>query len=140
MESVLLSSGERLSFAGMGALTRAVEETAPPIRDSGGLGSWTPAVPGGRAAFRGDVSELNARAVAVAGVELFTGAEAADGGTVQVMVTQAWDLVPEAGQRSYTNALFDHWRAAAGGAEPLRLQVVDPSGAVVSEKSGPALP
>jgi Bacterial SH3 domain len=92
------------------------------------------------AAFRGDVSELNARAVAVAGVELFTGAEAADGGTVQVMVTEAWDLVPEAGQRSYTNALFDHWRAAAGGSEPLRLQVVDPRGAVVSEKSGPALP
>ena len=92
------------------------------------------------ALFRSNVTELNARAMAVAGVELFAGAKAADGGTVQVMVTEAWDLVPEAGQQSYTNALFDHWRAAAGGSEPLRLQVVDPSGAVVSEKSGPALP
>jgi hypothetical protein len=109
---------------------------APGSADAASMGSESQAI----ALFRSNVTELNARAVAVAGVELFTGAEAADGGTVQVMVTEAWDLVPEAGQQSYTNALFDHWRAAAGGSEPLRLQVVDPSGAVVSEKSGPALP
>ena len=89
------------------------------------------------ALFRANVTELNARAVAVAGVELFAGAVPTDSGTIQVMVTEAWDLVPEAGQQSYTNALFDHWRAATAGPEPLRLQVVDPGGAVVSEKSGP---
>jgi len=103
---------------------------------SAGAGSMPPENDG-IARFRDNVSELNARAVAVAGVELFAGAEPTDSGTVQVMVTEAWDLVPEAGQQSYTNALFDHWRAAAGGSEPLRLQVVDPGGAVVSEKSGP---
>ena len=47
------------------------------------------------------------------------------------------DLVPPAGRTSYTNALFDRWRAAAGGSGRLRVEVVDPSGAVVSEKSGP---
>jgi hypothetical protein len=92
------------------------------------------------ARFRSNVTEINERARAAAGVELFVGADGADAGTVRVMVTEAWDLVPEAGQQSYTNALFDHWRAAAGGSEPLRLEVVDPGGAVVSEKSGPARP
>jgi hypothetical protein len=86
------------------------------------------------------VDELNARAQALAGVELFTGAEPAGSGAVQVLVTEAWHLVPEAGQESYTNALFDHWRAVAGGPEPLRVQVVDPSGAVMIEKSGAAGP
>jgi uncharacterized protein YraI len=60
--------------------------------------------------FRGQVEELNARAVALAGVELFSGAEAVDERTVKVLVTDAWNLVPEAGQTSYTNALFDRWR------------------------------
>lgn len=92
------------------------------------------------ARFRSNVDELNARARALAGVELFTGAESAGGGTVQVMVTDAWHLVPQAGQESYANVLFGHWRAVAGGPEPLRLQVIDPSGTVVSEKSGPARP
>jgi hypothetical protein len=92
------------------------------------------------ARFRSNVDELNARARALAGVELFTGAEPAGSGTVQVLVTDAWHLVPEAGQESYANVLFDHWRAVAGGPEPLRLQVIDPSGTVVSEKSGPARP
>jgi hypothetical protein len=92
------------------------------------------------ALFRSNVGELNARALAAAGVELFTGAEPADSGAVQVMVTEAWDLIPQAGQESYTNALFEQWRAVAVGGEQLRLQVVDQSGAVVSEKSGPKTP
>jgi hypothetical protein len=92
------------------------------------------------AMFRSNVTELNARALAAAGVELFTGAEPADSGAVQVMVTKAWDLIPEAGQESYTNALFDQWRAVAVGVEQLRVQVVDPSGTVVSERSGPRTP
>ena len=92
------------------------------------------------ARFRSNVDELNARAQALAGVELFTGAEPAGSGTVQVLVSDAWHLVPEAGQESYANVLFRHWQAAAGGPEPLHLQVVDPSGTVVSEKSGPATP
>jgi hypothetical protein len=89
------------------------------------------------ARFRSSLDELNARAQALAGVELFTGAEPAGGGTIQVLVTEAWDLVPEAGQESYANALFGHWQAVADSPEPLRLQLVDPSGKVVREKSGP---
>ena len=58
-------------------------------------------------------------------------------GTVRVLVTDAWNMVPEAGQRSYTNALFGRWRAAAGGLGTVRVQVVDPGGTVVSEKSEP---
>jgi hypothetical protein len=87
--------------------------------------------------FRGQIDELNERAVALAGVELFSGAEAADKRTVRVLVTDAWNLVPEAGQTSYTNALFEGWRAALGTDGEAHLQVIDPSGAVVSEKSGP---
>jgi hypothetical protein len=88
------------------------------------------------AVFRSNIEDLNARAVAVAGVELFTGAEPAGNGTVQVMVTEMWGLVPQAGQESYLNTLFGQWYLARGGAGPLRVEVVDPSGAVVSEKSG----
>jgi hypothetical protein len=89
------------------------------------------------ARLRSSVNELNARAQAVAGVELFTGAEPAGSGTVRVLVTEAWNLVPAAGQESYANALFNQWQAVADGAGPLRLQLVDPSGKVVSEKSMP---
>lgn len=121
----------------------AMTEPAPPApaetSGSAGAGSM-PSGTGALALFRSNVTELNARAVAVAGVELFAGAEPADGGTVRVMVTEAWDLIPEAGQQSYTNALFDQWRAAAGGSEPLRLQVVDPNGTIVREKSGTTTP
>jgi len=118
---------------------QALEPAAGGTARTPGAGSM-PSEDDAVALFRANVTELNARAVAVAGVELFAGAEPTDSGTVQVLVTEAWDLVPEAGQQSYTNALFEHWRAAAGGAEPLRLQVVDPGGTVVSEKSGPAMP
>ena len=89
------------------------------------------------ARFRANVDDLNARAQALAGVELFTGAEPAGSGTVQVLVTEAWHLVPQGGKESYTNALFGHWQAFADGSEPLRLQVIDPSGRVVGEKSRP---
>ena len=87
--------------------------------------------------FRSSVNMLNERALAAAGVELFAGVESSGNGTVRVLVTDAWNMVPEAGQRSYTNALFGRWRAAAGGLGTVRVQVVDPGGTVVSEKSEP---
>jgi Bacterial SH3 domain len=115
----------------------AVAQPAPAETSAGDrAGSISEAL----ARFRSNLTELNTRALAAAGVELFTGAEPAAGGTVQVMVTETWDLIPEAGQESYTNALFDQWRAVAVGGEELRLQVVDSSGTVVSEKSGPRTP
>jgi Bacterial SH3 domain len=125
--------GQSSESAGAGDLPSAVA-AAPSIPEDA-ASPWSNTE--GLARFRTNVGELNDRAVAVAGVELFTGAEPVDGSTVQVMVTEAWDLMPAAGQTSYTNALFDRWRTAAGGAGELRLQIVDPSGAVVSEKSGP---
>ncbi|HYZ25739.1 MAG TPA: SH3 domain-containing protein [Geminicoccaceae bacterium] len=117
-------------------------EQPPPLEGSSGLlQSTVGTTPSGSedqalAVFRSNVEDLNARAVAVAGVELFTGAEPAGNGTVQVMVTEMWGFVPEAGQASYVNTLFGQWYLARGGAGPLRVQVVDPSGAVLSEKSG----
>jgi uncharacterized protein YgiM (DUF1202 family) len=89
------------------------------------------------AQFRSSIDMLNERALAAAGVELFSGVEPAGDGAVRVHVTEAWAMVPEAGQTSYTNALFGHWQAVADSPEPLRVQVVDPSGTVVSEKSTP---
>jgi uncharacterized protein YraI len=87
--------------------------------------------------FRSSVSTLNERALAAAGVELFAGVEPAADGTVQVLVTESWNMVPDAGQKSYTNALFGYWQAVADSPEPLRVQLVDPSGRVVGEKSAP---
>jgi hypothetical protein len=87
--------------------------------------------------FRATVTQLNDRAVAAAGVDLFTGAEAAGDGTVQVTATEAWGVVPEGGQQSFMNTLFGRWQEAAGPGRPLRLQIVDETGQVLSERSGP---
>jgi uncharacterized protein YraI len=87
--------------------------------------------------FRSSVTTLNDGALAAAGVELFAGVEPADDGTVRVLVTESWNMVPDAGQKSYTNALFGYWQAVADSPEPLRVQLVDPSGRVVGEKSAP---
>jgi hypothetical protein len=89
------------------------------------------------ARFRNSVRELDARARAVAGVQLFPEVEGKGEGTVQVAITQAWSEIPDAGQESYLNALFDRWLLARGAGEPLRLQIVDPAGEVLMEKTGP---
>lgn len=96
-----------------------------------------PATAAALAQFRATVAELNDRAVAVAGVDLFTDVKALGDGLVQVTATDAWTVVPEGGKQSYTNALFGHWLAAAGGGQPLRLQVVDGAGQVLMEQSSP---
>ncbi|HEX5795908.1 MAG TPA: SH3 domain-containing protein [Geminicoccaceae bacterium] len=87
--------------------------------------------------FRESVTELNDRAVAAAGVDLFTEVAPAGAGTVQVTATEAWGVVPEGGQQSFMNTLFGHWQAAAGAERPLRLQIVDETGQVLDERSGP---
>jgi uncharacterized protein YgiM (DUF1202 family) len=89
------------------------------------------------ARFENSVRELNARARAVAGVELFPEVDGKGGGMVQVAVTQAWTEIPDAGQESYLNALFDRWLLARGGGQRLGLQIVDPAGEVIMEKTGP---
>ena len=87
--------------------------------------------------FRREVEYFNDRAVAAAGVDLFTGVEPLGEGGVQVVTTEAWATMPAPGQQNYLNALFARWRAAAGADQALRLEIVDPSGALMVEKSGP---
>ena len=88
------------------------------------------------ARFRDSVTYLNNRAVAAAGVDLFTDVKPAGDGVVQVIATDAWKTVPEAGQQSFMNTLFDRWLAAAGAGQPLSVQVVDGTGRILKEKSG----
>jgi hypothetical protein len=87
--------------------------------------------------FRREVEYFNNRAVAAAGVDLFTGVAPLGEGGVQVVTTDAWATISEPGQQSYLNALFGRWQAAAGADEALRLQIIDASGALMMEKSGP---
>ena len=86
--------------------------------------------------FRETVAELNDRAVSVAGINLFNDVRSTGGGSVQVLATETWASVPEAGQSSYMNALFDRWQSMANGLGPLSLQIVDPNGQVMMERSG----
>ncbi|MEM9625291.1 MAG: SH3 domain-containing protein [Pseudomonadota bacterium] len=86
--------------------------------------------------FRETVSDLNDRAVSVAGIELFNDVRSTGGGGVQVLATETWARVPEAGQSSYMNALFERWQSVANGLGPLSLQIVDPNGQVMMERSG----
>ncbi len=86
--------------------------------------------------FRETVAELNDRAVSVAGINLFSDVRSTGGGGVQVLATETWASVPEAGQSSYMNALFDRWQSMANGLGPLSLQIVDPNGQVMMERSG----
>lgn len=86
--------------------------------------------------FRDTVAELNERAVSVAGINLFSDVRSIGGGGVQVLATDTWSSVPEAGQSSYMNALFERWQSVANGLGPLSLQIVDPSGTVMMERSG----
>lgn len=85
--------------------------------------------------FRETVVELNERAVSVAGINLFTDVRSTGGGSVQVLATDTWTSVPEAGQSSYMNALFERWQSMASGLGPLTLQILDPTGNVVMQRS-----
>ena len=85
--------------------------------------------------FRETVTELNERAVSVAGINLFTDVRSTGGGGVQVLATETWTSVPKAGQSSYMNALFERWQSMANGLGPLTLQILDPTGNVVMQRS-----
>ncbi|HEX5077982.1 MAG TPA: SH3 domain-containing protein [Geminicoccaceae bacterium] len=87
--------------------------------------------------FRRDVEYFNSRALAVAGVDLFTDVQPLGEGSVQVVTTDAWTTISAPGQQSYLNALFGRWRAAVGGDRALRLEIVDSGGTVMLEKSAP---
>jgi hypothetical protein len=89
------------------------------------------------ARFRASVEYLNSRALSVAGVDLFTEVEPAGNGVVQVAATEAWSSIPPGGQQSYANTLLDRWAAARGYGGPVSVQIVDPSGQVLLERTRP---
>jgi uncharacterized protein YgiM (DUF1202 family) len=89
------------------------------------------------ARFRETVSYLNERALALAGADLFAEVKPGPEGAMQVVATQAWSDLPPAGRQSYANTLLDRWAATKVSAGPAILQIVDPSGEVVMEKTQP---
>jgi hypothetical protein len=103
-----------------------IEPAAGPAGDLGEL-----------ARFRETVSYLNERAAALAGAELFARVEAGPEGAMRVVATQTWSSLPPAGRQSFANTLMDRWAAAKMSSGPAVLQIVDPSGEVVMEKTRP---
>jgi uncharacterized protein YgiM (DUF1202 family) len=87
--------------------------------------------------FRDSVDYLNSRALAVAGVDLFTEVEPLGGGAVQIGATEAWATIPPGGQRSYASTLLDRWAAATGRAGQVSVKIVDEAGQVLMEESKP---
>ena len=108
------------------ALPLMVEPAAGPTGDLGEL-----------ARFRETVSYLNERATALAGADLFAKVEPGPEGAMRVIATETWSSLPPAGRQSYANTLLDRWAATKASAGPVVLQIVDPSGAVVMEKTRP---
>jgi hypothetical protein len=108
------------------AVPLMVEPAAGPNRDLGEL-----------ARFRETVSYLNERAVALAGTDLFAEVKPGPEGAMQVTATDAWSDLPPAGRQSYANTLLARWAATKVSAGPAILQIVDPSGEVVMEKTQP---
>jgi hypothetical protein len=137
-------AGQRLPPDGSGGGVAALGAADAPGRDAAAtqvVATVTAAAeesadtPLGR--FRRDVQYFNDRALAAAGVDLFTGVAPLGEGAVQVVTTEAWATMSEPGQQSYLNALFRRWQAAAGADQALRLEIVDLNGALMMEKSGP---
>lgn len=89
------------------------------------------------ARFRETVSYLNERATVLAGADLFAKVEPGPEGAMRVVATETWSSLPPAGRQSYANTLLDRWAATKASAGPAVLQIVDPSGEVVMEKTRP---
>ena len=107
-------------------LPHMVEPAAGPAGDLGEL-----------ARFRETVSYLNERATTLAGADLFAKVEPGPEGAMRVVTTPTWSNLPPAGRQSYANTLLDRWAATKASAGPAVLQIVDPSGEVVMEKTQP---
>jgi hypothetical protein len=58
-------------------------------------------------------------------------------GAMRVIATDAWSTLPPAGRQSYANTLLDRWAATKVSTGPAVLQIIDPSGEVVMEKTQP---
>jgi hypothetical protein len=132
-------TGEPAAAAAADAKATSPAPAAPPWAPDKPAASQLAAADNGDALarFRDTVTYLNNRAVAAAGIDLFTGVKQAGDRAVQVTATEAWKSVPEGGQDSFMRTLFNRWQAATGSTQPVRVQVVDQAGHVLKEKSGP---
>jgi hypothetical protein len=112
---------------------------APPAQAGSELAVvGTPGSEAAIASFRDAVTYINDRALAAAGIELFTDVRVdAAAGVAQVVATDAWKVVPDGGRQSYLNTLLDRWSAAVGSGRPARVEIVDGSGRQLSQKSTP---
>jgi hypothetical protein len=143
IHSSLLSAGagarEPAAAAAADAKAPSAAPAAPPSAPDRPAAPQVAAADNGDALarFRDTVTYLNNRAVAAAGIDLFTGVKQAGDRAVQVTATDAWKSVPEGGQDSFMRTLFNRWLAATGSTQPVRVQVVDQAGHVLKEKSGP---
>jgi hypothetical protein len=129
------ASARRDPAGGASGEVAALDVAATDAADAAAPRQESEATPLGR--FQRDVAYFNERAVAAAGVDLFTDVVPRGEGAVQVVTTEAWATMSEPGQKSYLNALFGRWQAAAGEGQALRLEIVDPNGALMMERSGP---
>lgn len=141
IHSSLLAPPEGEPAAGEGAAALA-PPTAPPERPAVVPLQVEPAAGPDRglgelAQFRETVSYLNRRALALAGADLFAEVKPGPGGVMRVVATDNWSTLPPAGRQSYANTLLDRWAAAKVSAGPVVLQILDPSGEVVMEKTQP---
>ena len=145
-EAVATAPGEVAIIAPEAAIATgealpAVGEPAPPTADAPATIEPAAAPPHDEAAevarFRQSVDYLNSRALSVAGVDLFTDVEPAGNGVVQVATTEAWSSIPPGGQQSYANTLLDRWAAARGYGGPASVQIIDPSGQLLLERTRP---
>jgi hypothetical protein len=120
-------------------ITPPAQTASPPAVTAAVQGAGVPQAEGAPTTalgkFRSDVELFNDRAVAAAGVDLFTGVAPLGEHGVQVITTDAWAIMSQPGQQSYLNALFGRWQAATGGTEGLRLEIVDSTGALMMERS-----
>jgi hypothetical protein len=143
IHSSLLSAGagarEPAAAAAADAKAPSAAPAAPPSAPDRPAAPQVAAADNGDALarFRDTVTYLNNRAVAAAGIDLFTGVKQAGDRAVQVTATDAWKSVPEGGQDSFMRTLFNRWLAATGSTQPVRVQVVDQAGHVLKEKSEP---
>ncbi len=89
------------------------------------------------ARFRETVTYLNERATVLAGADLFAKVEPGSEGAMRVIATETWSNLPPGGRQTYANTLLDRWAATKLSTGPAVLQIVDPSGEVVMEKTRP---
>jgi hypothetical protein len=111
------------------------EERTPPLQIDPAAGPEDDL--GELARFRETVSYLNERATSLAGAALFAKVEPGPEGAMRVVATETWSSLPPAGRQSYANTLLDRWAATKMSEGPAVLQIVEPGGEVVMEKTRP---